>query len=164
MGEDPMKAERDRYDRSELDYSRLRRVQLRRAAGSTPLSTFAVRLEAEVIDELRRVAAERGVGATQLAREWILERLAAESDEEAPKLGSERARPALGLSETELVATLRPLVQEIVAEELGRTRTRRVAPAKRASVKRPTVAAPALAKRTAAKKAPARERGRSTAR
>jgi hypothetical protein len=109
MTEDPMKAERDFYDEADLDFSKMRRVPLRRTGGSVPLSTFAVRLEGEAIDHLRRLAAERGLGPTQLARAWILERLAAERGSTREPLSPERA-----MSET-----LKPLVRAAVAEELA---------------------------------------------
>ena len=163
MSEDPMKAQREWYDSTDLDYTKLRRVQLRRTAGAAPLSTFAVRLEGEVIDELRRIAAERGVGATQLVREWILERLATEGDE-GPSSQRGVARQALGVSEADLVAALRPLVHEMVAEELVTTGVRRAASAKRTPAKRVAVATRTPAKRVPAKKAPARRSGRSTGR
>jgi hypothetical protein len=162
MGEDPMKAQREWYDSTDLDYSKLRRVQLRRAGGAAPLSTFAVRLEGEVIDELRRVAAEQEVGATQLVREWILERLAKGADGGRTLYG-QQARQAFGLSEADLVAALRPLVHEMVAEELVSTGVRRVASAKRAPAKRVAATARTPAKRVPANKAPARRSGPSTA-
>jgi len=109
MTEDPMKAERDFYDEADLDFSKMRRVPLRRTGGSVPLSTFAVRLEGEAIDHLRRLAAERGLGPTQLARAWILERLAAERGSTREPLSPETA-----MSET-----LKPLVRAAVAEELA---------------------------------------------
>lgn len=39
------------------------------------MSTLAVRLDGADIDRLRVVAAEQGVGVTQLARRWITDRL-----------------------------------------------------------------------------------------
>lgn len=41
-----------------------------------PLSaTLAVRFDPETIDLLRRIARAQGLGATQLVREWVLERM-----------------------------------------------------------------------------------------
>jgi hypothetical protein len=110
MTNDPIKSVRDSYDRGDIDYTNLRRVHLRRTPGAGARSTFAVRLEGEVIEQLRRVAADHGIGPTQLVREWILERLDAESQTSAPA-------QRVALSEADL-ATLRPLIQEIVADEL----------------------------------------------
>jgi hypothetical protein len=41
-----------------------------------PLSaTFAVRLDPRTVDLLRQIARSQGIGATQLVRAWVLERL-----------------------------------------------------------------------------------------
>lgn len=61
---------------SETLPSRLRRVEVKRP--SVPRTTFALRLDPEVVEELRRLAADRGIGPTQLVRAWVTERLAAE--------------------------------------------------------------------------------------
>jgi len=56
-----------------------------------PLSaTFAVRLDEQSVQTLRRIAERRGIGATQLARSWILERLRLEA------AAGEFANPAAG--------------------------------------------------------------------
>jgi hypothetical protein len=78
-----------------------------------------------VIDELRRAAAEQEVGATQLAREWIVERLAVEREAEASTSSGMKGREALGVSKRELAAALRPLLHDMVAEELAKSRARR---------------------------------------
>ena len=53
-------------------------VKLRRP--KRPLSaTFAVRLDEHSVQALRLIAERRGIGATQLARSWLLERLRLES-------------------------------------------------------------------------------------
>ncbi len=120
MTKDDMKAEREWYDNADLDYSRMRRTQLRRVAGSGPRSTFAIRLEAEVIDRLREIAKGLGVGPTQLVREWIIERLSAESPSTPPRRPSrEHENDLSGLSTKDLTEALRPIVHELVAEELA---------------------------------------------
>ena len=44
-----------------------------------PLSaTFAVRLDQQTVEQLRQVARAQGLGATQLVRAWVLERLGIE--------------------------------------------------------------------------------------
>ncbi len=120
MTQDDMKAERERYDNADLDYSRMRRTQLRRVAGTGPRSTFAVRLEAEVIDRLRQIAQGLGVGPTQLVREWIIERLSAESPSTPPRPPTRQQDNDLsGLSTKDLTEALRPIVHELVTEELA---------------------------------------------
>lgn len=154
MSDDPMKTERDWYDATDFDVSKMRRVHLRRSAGAGPLSTFAIRLEGEVIDQLRQVAERDGIGPTQLVREWILDRLAVESQAAAndndPAHRSALVRSA---SPAELSAALRPLVREIVSDEL-RAAKRRTTPVK-ATAKRTTQIASSKAipaKKAAAKK------------
>lgn len=57
-----------------VDFTGLEEVEVRR--DPSPLdSTFAIRLPQQVVDDIRRVAKERGLGATQLARLWLLDRL-----------------------------------------------------------------------------------------
>jgi hypothetical protein len=48
------------------------------APGVGPRSTFALRLDGSTIEELRQVAEQQGTRVTQLAREWLVERLARE--------------------------------------------------------------------------------------
>jgi hypothetical protein len=154
MGDDPMQTERDWYDTADFDISKMRRVHLRRTAGTGPLSTFAVRLEGEVIDRLRQIADRNGIGPTQLVREWILDRLASESppptDDSRPMQPSPVAQP---ISAADLSRFLRPIVREIVTDELRaakRKTTLAKAPAKKASK---TASSKAVAaKRVAAKK------------
>jgi hypothetical protein len=134
MTEDPMKAERDWYDNTEFDYSKMRRTELRRTPGSGPRSTFAIRLDAEIIDQLREIAANVGIGPTQLVREWIVERVSAEhhsDSDSSPRL----AVGVRNLSTAELAAALRPIVREIVAEQLKEAA--RATPVKRPPRKRP---------------------------
>ncbi|MHB1500267.1 MAG: hypothetical protein ACYCYK_03720 [Candidatus Dormibacteria bacterium] len=49
--------------------------------------TFSTRLDRRTVARLRTVAQRRGTGATQLVREWVLDRLAAEEvpDSESPE-------------------------------------------------------------------------------
>lgn len=59
----------DRLAPDELEPAELERP-------SRPLSaTFAVRFDQETVDRLRAIARAQGVGPTQLARRWVLERL-----------------------------------------------------------------------------------------
>jgi len=45
--------------------------------------TFSTRLDRQTVARLRTVAQRRGTGATQLVREWVLDRLAAEEVHES---------------------------------------------------------------------------------
>ena len=69
----------DRYwDQTDLTDVASDEVKVRRP--KRPLSaTFAVRLDEQSVQALRLIAERRGIGATQLARSWILERLRLES-------------------------------------------------------------------------------------
>jgi hypothetical protein len=58
--------------------------------GPGPKSAFAVRLETDVIEQLRALAADAGVGPTQLARQWIVERLEVERGQETFEARLER--------------------------------------------------------------------------
>lgn len=49
-----------------------------RARAKDPSQVYSVRIPVEQIDRLRSRAEERGIGATVLMRQWVLERLAAE--------------------------------------------------------------------------------------
>jgi len=62
----------DEFDRTEHLPSSGAVVRRRR---SGPKSLLAVRLDGEDIERLRQRAEELGVGVTQLARAWLLERL-----------------------------------------------------------------------------------------
>ena len=44
-------------------------------AKRAPTTTFAVRLDQNTVDQIREIAGARGIGPTQLARAWILDRL-----------------------------------------------------------------------------------------
>lgn len=63
-------------------------VEARRA----PRSTFAIRMDGRIIDALRELADQRGTRPTQLAREWIEERL--EHERRPTPSGGGRAGPA----------------------------------------------------------------------
>ncbi len=64
---------RERYDSGEFPLSTLRQVAVNRPGH--PQEAFALRLPPEVVEELKVLADIRGIGVTQLAREWIVERL-----------------------------------------------------------------------------------------
>lgn len=68
----------DESDLTELGPEDLEPVEIRRP--SRPLSTtFAVRLDQESVEQIRTIARARGIGPTQLARTWMLERLRLEA-------------------------------------------------------------------------------------
>jgi predicted HicB family RNase H-like nuclease len=71
-------AEERFWDETELTDVAAEEVEVRRP--KRPLSaTFAVRLDEQSVKALRLIAERRGIGATQLVRSWILERLRLES-------------------------------------------------------------------------------------
>ena len=74
---DPRERERDEAADAEYDLGSLRPKQIQRD-GRPGMATFALRLDPVDVADLRRLAEERNVGATQLARQWVLERLHAE--------------------------------------------------------------------------------------
>jgi hypothetical protein len=58
----------------DLDAGELERASLERQR--RPLSTtFAIRLDPRTVDHLRQLAASQGLGATQLVRRWVFERI-----------------------------------------------------------------------------------------
>ncbi len=66
------------WDETDLTDMASEEVKVRRP--KRPLSaTFAVRLDEHSVHALRLIAERRGIGATQLARSWLLERLRLES-------------------------------------------------------------------------------------
>jgi hypothetical protein len=69
----------DRYwDQTDLTDVASEEVKVRRP--KRPLSaTFALRLDEHSVQDLRLIAERRGIGTTQLARSWLLERLRLES-------------------------------------------------------------------------------------
>lgn len=71
--EKTMNESRERYDSGEFPLSTLRRVAVNRPGH--PQEAFALRLPPEVVEELKVLADVRGIGVTQLVREWIVERL-----------------------------------------------------------------------------------------
>ncbi len=92
------------YDATELPLSTLRRVPMSRSG--RPQESFALRLPPEAVEELRERAEERGLGVTQIVREWVLERLELE-----------RRRPATddALQWDRTRAAVEDLLPEIVA-------------------------------------------------
>jgi hypothetical protein len=78
---DPRAAERhlvDETDFGDVDLEEAVGVEIDRRV--QPRSTFAIRLDGETIDALREVASRYKTRPTQLAREWIIERLRHERD------------------------------------------------------------------------------------
>lgn len=69
--------------------SRMREVAVERAPAGQAKATFAVRLDPADVAEIRRLAADVGVGATQLVRRWVLERLRAEQRHAVPRASDE---------------------------------------------------------------------------
>lgn len=67
---------RNYYDTTEFPLSTIRRIPVNRPG--RPQEAFALRLPPEVVEELREQAEARGMGVTQLVREWVMERLALE--------------------------------------------------------------------------------------
>ena len=79
---DPRSAERSFYDETDyadVDLEVAENVRVTRQPA--PRSTFALRLDGSTIDQLRELARRRGTRPTQLAREWLIERLAQERRE-----------------------------------------------------------------------------------
>ena len=74
---DPLERERDEAAAAEYDLRSLPRKRVQRD-GRPGMATFALRLDPADVAELRRIAEQRNVGATQLARQWVVERLHAE--------------------------------------------------------------------------------------
>lgn len=78
---DPRAKERvmvDETDYADLDLESADDVHV--ARGPAPLSTFAVRLDGETIEQLRRLAETQGARPTQLVRRWIEQRVQMELD------------------------------------------------------------------------------------
>lgn len=96
---------RDYYDTTELPLSSLRRVPVNRPG--RPQEAFALRLPPEAVEELRKRAEERGLGVTQIVREWVLERLELE-----------RRRP--GATDALLWDRTRAAVEDLLPEIVAR--------------------------------------------
>ncbi len=96
---------RDYYDGTEFPLSSLRRVAVTRPG--RPQEAFALRLPPEAVDELRQRAEERGLGVTQMVREWILDRLELE-----------RRRP--GTTDAALWDRTRAAVEDLLPEIVAR--------------------------------------------
>lgn len=64
---------RDYYDTNQFPLSALRRVPMNRPGQAQ--EAFALRLPPSVVEELRQRAAARGMGVTQLVRDWVIDRL-----------------------------------------------------------------------------------------
>lgn len=75
----------DDMDYADLDLERAEDVHVVRRPG--PRSTFAIRLDGKTIQELRDVAGRYGTRPTQIAREWLVERL---GEERRRGMGPER--------------------------------------------------------------------------
>ncbi|MGH9068516.1 MAG: hypothetical protein ACRD0J_13670 [Acidimicrobiales bacterium] len=73
-----------------------------------PAQVYTVRIPVDRLDELRRVAVDRGVPPSVLLRSWAIEHLDAE------RAGSPAGTRMV--SESELVATLRSVVREELAK------------------------------------------------
>lgn len=82
-----------------------------RSKAKDPSQVYSVRIPVEQIDRLRSRAEERGIGATVLMRQWVLERLTAEDMAES----SPEQRLVDLLAE---VAHLAELVQQRVVQEV----------------------------------------------
>jgi len=91
---DPRAEERAFYDDTdyaELDLERAEDVQVARRP--EPRSTFALRLDAKTIEQLRDVAQRYGTRPTQIARDWIVERLERyEQTQASPELSADMRR------------------------------------------------------------------------
>lgn len=99
----------DRADLSRLSPGELHEQSVDREPSRK--TTFAVRLDQSAVDLLRALARARGVGPTQLVREWIMERLAAET---AP---APAATPSMGrtIDERLRAAAVSKLIEDIPA-------------------------------------------------
>ena len=108
QGHEGLDQVRDHYDRTELPLSSLRRVSVNRPG--RPQEAFALRLPPEVVEELRAQAEVRGIGVTQLAREWVIERLELERrrPSSADRLLWERTRAAVEDLLPEIFARVAP--------------------------------------------------------
>ncbi len=96
---------RDYYDATEFPLSSLRRVPVNRPG--RPQEAFALRLPPEAVEELRERAEARGLGVTQMVREWVLDRLE-----------SERRRP--GKTDALLWDRTRAAVEDLLPEIVAR--------------------------------------------
>lgn len=94
---DPRADERAFYDNtdySEIDLERADDIEVVRVPG--PRSTFAIRLDGNTIEQLREVSRRYGTRPTQIAREWLVERLEKERQQTT---GPEPRTEALGLED-----------------------------------------------------------------
>lgn len=69
----------DRTSLTAVSPDELEEIEVERAARPAK-ATFAIRLDQHIVEMLRRAAAAHAVGATQLARVWILDRLRLERE------------------------------------------------------------------------------------
>ena len=67
--------EREFWDSSDLTDVIPEQQWKKNKAKKGPTTTFAVRLDQQTVDQIREIAGARGIGATQLARAWILDRM-----------------------------------------------------------------------------------------
>lgn len=119
----------------EVDLTDLEAEEVTVTRPNRPLSaTFAVRLDEESVEALRLIAHRKGIGATQLARLWILERIRLE------EAAGELANPAAGVQELRIrraviddVGTKLPdlVAAALLAEGVGATAGKAASPAKR---------------------------------
>lgn len=78
---DPMANDRDWYDEADLSdhiASAGEVVRSVRGREGEPMSTFALRMAEDVLEEVTTVAKSRGVATGTLMRQWIVERVALE--------------------------------------------------------------------------------------
>lgn len=95
----------DNTSLDELDPDQLEEVEIERPARLR--ATFAVRLDADTVTDIRALAKSAGVGPTQLVRSWVLERLRIE-----------RAVGGLREHATDLPADLEALIRKRVVDGL----------------------------------------------
>lgn len=67
--------EREFWDSTDLTDVVPKEKWKRNKSKRAPTTTFAVRLDQNAVDQIREIASARGIGATQLARAWMLDRL-----------------------------------------------------------------------------------------
>jgi len=81
---DPMAEQRAFYDDTDYSEEQLEPAEdVQVVHRLAPRSTFAVRLDGATIEQLRQVAQRKGTRPTQLVREWVVERLDSEQQDQA---------------------------------------------------------------------------------
>ncbi|HLV98344.1 MAG TPA: CopG family antitoxin [Ktedonobacterales bacterium] len=76
----------DRHDSTEFE-DEFVEVDDVKFVKASPKKAITVRLEQDSLDDLRKLAREKGIGPSTLARMWILERLRGQDDPVSRKLG-----------------------------------------------------------------------------